>query len=173
MAKAPAFQFYVRDWLSDPELRLASLLSRGAWIDCLCFMWENSQRGKLTATPLKFSRLISASLDEALHFLNEINEYEFGDIEIPENVTFPLKETDCNTKLTITNRRMYNDYKDRQNTRLRVRKHREKKKEMEMKQKRNGKETVRSATTAQNLLREREEVLGIFPSCHSDSTSRR
>ena len=146
MAKAPAFQFYVKDWLCDPELRLASLLSRGAWIDCLCFMWENSQRGKLTATPLKFSRLISGSLDETLHFLNEINEYEFGDIEIEGNLKFPLTEADCNTKVTITNRRMYADHKDKQNTRLRVRKHREKKKVTPKKQKCNGDVTVTSPT---------------------------
>lgn len=142
--KAPAFQFYVKDWLCDPELRLASVLSRGAWIDCLCFMWENSQRGKLTATPLKFAKLISGSLDEALHFLNDMNECEFGDIEIPEGIKFPITENECNIKVTIINRRMYSDYKDKQNTRLRVRKHREKKKVTEKKQKSNANVTVTS-----------------------------
>ena len=137
MAKAPSMQFYVKDWLCDPELRLASLLSRGAWIDCLCFMWENSKRGELAATPLKFSRLISGSLDEALHFLNELNEYEFGDIVVENGVTFPLTESDCNAKVTIINRRMRSDYKDRQNTRLRVRKFREKASATEKKQKSN------------------------------------
>jgi len=135
MGKAPAFQFYVKDWLCDPELRLASVLSRGAWIDCLCFMWENSQRGKLTATPLKFSKLISGSLDEALHFLNDMNDCEFGDIEVPEGVVFPLTERECNIKVTIINRRMYSEYKDRQNTRLRVKRHREKIAVTEKKQK--------------------------------------
>jgi len=144
MGKAPAFQFYVKDWLCDPELRLASVLSRGAWIDCLCFMWENSKRGKLTATPLKFARLISGSLEEALYFLNELNEYEFGDIEIPKNTTFPLTENDCNVKVTIINRRMHSEYKDRQNTRLRVKKHRKKKTVTKKKQKCNGNVTVTS-----------------------------
>ena len=144
MGKAPAFQFYVKDWLSDPELRLTSLLSRGAWIDCLCFMWENSKRGLLTATPLKFSRLISGSLEETLHFLNEINEYEFGDIEVGKNTTFPLTESDCNTKVTIKNRRMYAEYKDKQNTRLRVRKHRKKRDVTKKKQKCNTNVTVTS-----------------------------
>lgn len=144
MAKAPAFQFYVRDWLCDPELRLASVLSRGAWIDCLCYMWENSKRGMLTATPLKFSRLISGTLDETLHFLNELNEYEFGDIEVSQGVSFPLTEQDCNTKVTIINRRMYEDYKDRQNTRLRVRKFREKQKQ---KQECNTKITLSSSSS--------------------------
>lgn len=148
MAKAPAFQFYVRDWLSDPELRSASLLSRGAWIDCLCFMWENSRRGELIRTPIKFARLISGSLDEALHFLNELYEYEFGDIEIEDGIDFPLTLDDCNVKVTVRNRRMYADYKDKQNTRLRVRKHREKLKVTPKKQKCNAEVTVTSSSSS-------------------------
>ena len=148
MGKAPSFQFYVKDWLCDPELRLASVLSRGAWIDCLCFMWENSQRGKLTATPLKFARLISGSLDEALHFLNDMNDYEFGDIEVPLGVTFPLTEHECNVKVTITNRRMYADYKNKQNTRLRVKKHREKIDVTQKKQKCNANVTPSSPSSS-------------------------
>ena len=148
MAKAPSFPFYVKDWLCDPELRLASVLSRGAWIDCLCFMWENSQRGKLTATPLKFARLISGSLDEALHFLNDMNDNEFGDIEVPHGVTFPLTEYQCNVKVTIINRRMYADYKNKQNTRLRVKRHREKKGETPKKQECNGDVTPSSPSSS-------------------------
>jgi len=148
MAKAPAIQFYVRDWLSDPELQSASLVSRGAWIQCLCFMWENSKRGELTRTPLKFARLMGGTLDEALHFLNEIYEYEFGDILVDENVTFPLHETDCNINVTVRNRRMWSDYKDRQNTRLRVKKHRQKTSVTEKKQENNADVTLTSSSSS-------------------------
>ena len=125
MAKAPAFQFYVKDWLSDPLLRQATPVSRGIWIDVLCFMWEADKRGELKTTPMKLSRMVSASIDEVNHFLNEIYDLEFGNIEIDENVTFPIMELNCNTKVTLVNRRMYSDYKDKENTRLRVKKHRE------------------------------------------------
>ena len=37
--KAPAFQFYAADWLTDPSLRLCSAETRGVWIDLLCFMF--------------------------------------------------------------------------------------------------------------------------------------
>jgi len=111
-------------------------------------MWENSQRGKLTATVLKFSRLISGSIDEALHFLNELEQLEFGDIEVPENVVFPLTEANCNTIVTITNRRMYNDYKDKQNTRLRVKKHRDRKKIAQEKQECNTEVTGTSSSSS-------------------------
>ena len=123
--KAPAFQFYVKDWLSDPLLRQATPVSRGIWIDVLCFMWEADKRGQLKTTPIKLSRMVSASIDEVNHFLNEIDDLEFGNIEIDENVTFPIMEQNCNAKVTLVNRRMYSDYKDKENTRLRVKKHRD------------------------------------------------
>ncbi len=127
MAKAPAFQFYVKDWLSDPLLRQATPVSRGIWIDVLCFMWEADKRGQLITTPLKLSRMVSANIDEVNHFLNEMADLEFGNIEMDENVTFPIMEQNCNAKVTLINRRMYSDYKDKENTRLRVRKYRIKK----------------------------------------------
>ena len=39
MGKAPAFQFYARDWLTDPELKMVSYQTKGIWIDLLCIMW--------------------------------------------------------------------------------------------------------------------------------------
>lgn len=129
--KAPAFQFYVRDWLSDPLLRQASLLSRGAWIDCLCFMWEADERGRLKTTPIKLTRMLSASIGEISMFLNELYDLRFGEISGDEKLSFPKDFTNsenCNTIVTLENRRMYGDYKNKENTRLRVRRHREKRK---------------------------------------------
>jgi len=45
--KAPAFQFYPADWLTDPSLRLCSAETRGVWIDLLCFMFLSSEPGYL------------------------------------------------------------------------------------------------------------------------------
>lgn len=45
--KAPAFQFYAMDWLTDPSLRLCSPETRGVWIDLLCFMFLSNQPGFL------------------------------------------------------------------------------------------------------------------------------
>ena len=152
MAKAPAFQFYVRDWLSDPLLRQATPLSRGIWIDVLCFMWEADQRGKLETTPLKLSRMASASIDEVNHFLNEMVDLEFGDFITENKLSFPITTQFCNEYVTIINRRMYSDYKGKENTRLRVKKHRRKKTsnddETEKKQKCNGDVTVTSSSSS-------------------------
>lgn len=43
-SKAPAFQFYPKDWLSNSRLRLVSPSSRGVWIGFLCLMWSESNK---------------------------------------------------------------------------------------------------------------------------------
>ena len=43
----PFMKFYVRDWISDPELRMVSLAARGLWIECLCYMHQAKRRGYL------------------------------------------------------------------------------------------------------------------------------
>ena len=126
--KAPAFQFYVRDWLSDPQLVMASKATKGIWIDCLCYMWESAERGKLTGTPLQLGRLLGCNNEEIEQFLNEIHDLGFADLETDPSITFPLHVTDCNRKVTICNRRMWRDNNRNENNRLRVRRHREKRK---------------------------------------------
>lgn len=47
----PAFQFYPKDWLSDTELGMCSLATKGLWIDLLCLMWNAPVRGVLMYSP--------------------------------------------------------------------------------------------------------------------------
>lgn len=95
MAKAPAFQFYVRDWLSDPQLRQASPSTRGIWIDCLCFMWEAPERGVLSGTEDALMRLLGINRAEWDLFCEEMDVTRFAS-----------RVTERNKKVTITNRRM-------------------------------------------------------------------
>ena len=116
MAKAPAIQFYVKDWLSDPELRMASHSTKGIWIDMLCYMWESSERGRLRGNFVQIQKLVSAT-DKDIHtFMDEAMTLKFCDV------------TERNNFVTITNRRMYQDYLNKQNTRLRVQRYRKKQK---------------------------------------------
>ena len=111
--RPPAFQFYVKDWLSDVDLRQATLTSRGVWIDVLCNMWLMPERnGQLVITPRRLARLCcGGDIDESLHFLNDLWDLGFGDIEfIDEDPNFPLTSENNNTKITLTNRRMHNEY---------------------------------------------------------------
>jgi len=102
MAKAPAFQFYVRDWLSDPELQSASCSSRGIWINALCYMWEARERGKLEGSVQSFARLLNCTEEEFQRFLDESQLYHFDELEI-----------NLNGKVTLTNRRMQREDKKR------------------------------------------------------------
>jgi len=79
--KAPAFQFYVADWLSDERLRACSVSTRGIWIDVLCFMWK-SQDHKLSVTPEGLARMAGATIAEVDCFINENLDHGFCDLEI-------------------------------------------------------------------------------------------
>lgn len=112
MGKAPAFQFYVRDWLIDPQLRMATHTAKGVWIDCLCYMWEAPARGELTGTREDLSRVLnlhdSYTLDD---FIREIEGCGFADIDI------------TNDELTIKSRRFVREEKVRADNRNRQRKY--------------------------------------------------
>ena len=108
MGKAPAFQFYVKDWLSDPELQCVSASSRGIWIDALCYMWGSPERGKLSGTPEELSKLLRATNGDFIKFMDDVKRHKFADV------------TNCNNEVTLINRRMFREENERKNTRLRV-----------------------------------------------------
>jgi len=120
MAKAPAFQFYIRDWLSDPQLKMASFSTKGIWIDILCYMWESPNRGILKGTIPQISRMVGANKEEFNLFLDEASQLLFCDVSVTDN-----------KNVTLCNRRMYRDEKERKNNRLRQQKFRDKQKHNE------------------------------------------
>jgi len=108
VAKRPAFQFYPADWRKDPLLGLASHTTKGIWIDILCCLWEVPEQGKLGASRPQWCHLLGCKIDEFDTFVLEAKSFKFCDVTI------------CNDIVTVINRRMYRDYKERENTRLRV-----------------------------------------------------
>lgn len=70
--KAPAFQFYPKDFLTDERVRLMSHTERGLYITLLCYCWleqslpsDVSQLARLMAVPCaRFERLWSGPLAE-------------------------------------------------------------------------------------------------------------
>lgn len=138
MGKAPAFQFYVRDWLSDPQLRQASPGTRGIWIDILCFMWESVNRGKIEGTQEQLMRMTGASKQDFDQFLNEAEMLKFCDMS-----------RNGHGIVTLENRRMKRDEKERENWRLRKVKERSKKDVTQTSRKRHG---VSSSSTSNNNI---------------------
>lgn len=128
MSKAPAFQFYIKDWLSDPELKMASHSTKGIWIDILCFMWESSERGKIKGTIEQIKKLVSATNSDMDLFILEAKMLNFCDITNCTNLGTVTNRTEMYQNVTIINRRMHQEYINKQNTRLRVQKYRRKQK---------------------------------------------
>lgn len=112
MSKAPAFQFYTGDWSKDVELHMMSFQSRGIWIEMLMCMWDSSDRGKLTGTREQLCRLIGCNLQEINQAIQELSVTKTADV------------TECNDLVTVINRRMHREERERKLTRSRVNKHR-------------------------------------------------
>jgi hypothetical protein len=76
----PYLQFYIGDWLKDPQLSLCSPASRGVWIDLICRLYELNQGGKITATAQQLARLCRSSDVEIHAALKELQTTNTADI---------------------------------------------------------------------------------------------
>lgn len=113
MNKAPAFQFYVADYMRDT--RCLSLAAKGAWADCLCAMWFSSTRGEITYPLIGYARLFSCTVEQAETVINELVEMQTCD-----------RVTHGDGKVTLTNRRMRREAKEREQANNRQNKYRSK-----------------------------------------------
>jgi hypothetical protein len=157
VSKAPAFQFYIKDWLSDPQLKMAEWSTKGIWIDMLCYMWSAPVRGELQGAKSKMIKMIGANEADFNQFLEDAKQLSFCDISVTDN-----------ENITVRNRRMYLEEKDKKNNKERQQRHRDK-------QKSNGKITPLSPTAspsptakkektiAQNALKGFEKFWSIYP----------
>ncbi len=136
MAKLPAFQFYPADWLRDAELQMCSMSTQGIWINLLCYMWQQNERGKIRGTKQQFVRLVGCSESEFETFLAENEQHPFADISIEvcnrNETVCNANETLCNEIVTVVNRRMLKEDKERKSSYNRVLRHREKKRQGEI-----------------------------------------
>lgn len=114
MGKNPAFQFYPGDWRRDTQVQMASMETRGVWIEMLCCMWDAPDRGKLTGDIQSLSRLLGCETNVLTRSLVEIERYKIGDVITNGN------------DITIINRRMSRDDKKLNSNRDRQRRLREK-----------------------------------------------
>ncbi len=117
MGKMPAFQFYPGDWIQDTRMLTAA--TRGIWIDMLCAMWRSEVRGTISGTVEELSRLCACSQQEMMVAIKELGLHNIADF-----VTCNANVTDCNSIVTVSNRRMVRDEKERAATRKRVKRFR-------------------------------------------------
>lgn len=107
MPKLPAFQFYPGDWMKDPKVSMLSAASRGVWIDLLCAMHEADRSGELCGTTEQFARITRCSTVEFVQALTDFQTTGVADV------------TERNGKVTVINRRMKREFKEKESNKLR------------------------------------------------------
>ena len=113
MGKAPAFQMYPGDARRDVELHMMTFEARGVWWEMLLCMWDARERGKLEGTVEGLARLVGCTEEQLKKTVQELSVTKTADV------------TQCNDSVTIINRRMFRDEKQRKLTRSRVQRHRD------------------------------------------------
>lgn len=114
--KQPAFQFYTGDWLKDPDLGMCTAATRGIWIDMLSLMHERDRCGQLCGTVIQLARICRSTPEEIVAAINELCDTKTADVTKTGNFS-----QDCHGVVTVTNRRMREDYLLRENNKLRKR----------------------------------------------------
>lgn len=95
--KAPAIQWYYRDWLSDRQLQRSRVASRGIWMNLLMYMIDcsndktNYQAGRLEYLNIReICSLAGCTEQEAWDFIEDALDYGFCDVELDKNETFHI-----------------------------------------------------------------------------------
>lgn len=105
-------QFYTGDWLKDPAVSICAPATRGVWIDLLCAMHEAGRVGSLSGTRDQLARLARCVPADLTQALTDIQATGAADV------------TDRNGVVTVTNRRMNREAKEREANTLRQSRHR-------------------------------------------------
>jgi uncharacterized protein YdaU (DUF1376 family) len=112
MGKAPADQFYFGDYIRDT--RCLSIQARGAWSDFLAFAFFETPQGRISQDIDAWSRLFGTDIDTARSILSEIQRRKVGDIV-----------TERNGDITVTNRRKYREWLERESGKQRAKRFRD------------------------------------------------
>lgn len=100
--KLPAILFYPGDWLKDPALSLCSPATRGIWFDLLCAMHELGRCGHVAGTPEQLSRISRCTTADVASAIAELKSTGAADVH------------ERNGVVTLVNRRMNREAKERQ-----------------------------------------------------------
>lgn len=122
MAKAPAFQFYVKDWMAD--LAEHPLEIEGAWCRFCAKAWLSETPGELWYTLDQWARLWRVDAEDALRIWRYIVEEKIGD----SDTDITDFSRDSHEKIHLACRRMVREEKDKEGDRIRQRRRYEKKK---------------------------------------------
>jgi hypothetical protein len=112
MAELPWFKFVIAHWMLDRNLAKCSSATRGVWLELIIAMHQDDRSGELRETVDHLAQLARTSTAIMTQALTELQTTKTAD------VTFR------NTIVTVVNRKMKREWKERTSTSLRVKKHR-------------------------------------------------
>lgn len=119
------------DWNDfHKDTRALSLDARGAWWDCLFQMRLSPTRGRITMPLSGFATMFGTTPQKALKVIEEIRDIGVGDVDFDsvtkhnEIVTFLSGQkregvTKHNRNITVTNRRMFRAFREREASKIR------------------------------------------------------
>lgn len=105
--KMPWMKFWVSDWMMDERLAQCSPSTRGIWMDLLCVMHASGRTGELSGTIDQLARVARCTPDEMLSALRELRQ------------TVTAESRESHGVVTVINRRMSRDHKEREMANLR------------------------------------------------------
>lgn len=115
MNNYPWMQWIVSDWLHDTAL--CSPATKGVWADARSLMHAQGMTGEMRGTMEQLARACRCSLQEFEPALRELESLHVADVK---------READDagNVIVTLIDRNMQREFKEREATRLRVKRHR-------------------------------------------------
>ncbi len=143
MGKAPAFQFYPGDWFREPGLKRVDLRVRGAWAEMLMIMWDENPQGHMETHIKGYAQTLRIEIPEACFIIAELESNKIANVEFMDedcqkliheysdhfqglSPECPDLSQFCHVYVSITNRRMYRDWKAKEYERLKKQRQREK-----------------------------------------------
>jgi len=110
--KFPWMQWFVSDWLTDPQVSICEPATRGILMDWICNMQLLDRSGSITGKRDILARLGRCTIVQVDAALQDLNTTQAADVTFRNDV------------VTVTNRRMKREYLARKNGAIRVQRHR-------------------------------------------------
>lgn len=114
--KYPWMKWWAADWLADGALALCSPATRGIWADLRCHMHLMGRSGTITGNVASLARLGRCTAEEMKAAIAELEHSQACDLDTTSR--------ECSGVVTLTDRLMFQEAKDRDLATLRQRKKR-------------------------------------------------
>lgn len=148
MGKNPSFPWYPNDF--DRDLGKCTTSTAGIWTRCLNQMWYEKPRGKLSMPRGSYLVLCRCSNEQFQQFLDENSLFSFADV------------TENNGIVTVVNRRMSREEKERGQARIRAGRHRNKEPVTETSRESNGEVTPPPSSSSSSSCSKEHKYKGEF-----------